>query len=53
MPPEKVSQFGRQVPMQRPGQPAELASAFVMLAEPASSYVSGAAVAVTGGKPIL
>jgi NAD(P)-dependent dehydrogenase (short-subunit alcohol dehydrogenase family) len=53
MPAEKVAQFGRQVPMQRPGQPAELASAYVMLAEPASSYVSGATIAVTGGKPIL
>jgi hypothetical protein len=41
------------VPMKRPGQPAELATAFVMLADPLSSYVSGATIAVTGGKPIL
>ena len=34
-------------------QPAELASAYVMLAEPISSYVSGATIAVTGGRPIL
>lgn len=50
---ERVSNFGKQVPMKRPGQPAELATAFVMLADPLSSYVSGATIAVTGGKPIL
>ncbi|MFL5159698.1 MAG: SDR family oxidoreductase, partial [Microvirga sp.] len=53
MPPEKVKEFGSQVPMKRPGQPKELASAYVMLAEPNSSYVSGATIAVTGGKPII
>ncbi|MFO1070720.1 MAG: SDR family oxidoreductase, partial [Geminicoccaceae bacterium] len=53
MPAEMVSNFGKQVPMQRPGQPAELATAYVMLADPLSSYVSGATIAVTGGKPIL
>lgn len=50
---ETVSNFGKQVPMKRPGQPAELATAYVMLADPLSSYVSGATIAVTGGKPIL
>lgn len=53
LPEEAVTHFGKQVPMGRPAQPAELASAFVMLAEPLSSYVSGATIAVTGGKPIL
>ena len=53
MPPEKVKEFGSQVPMKRPGQPKELGSAYVMLAEPNSSYVSGATIAVTGGKPII
>ena len=53
MPAEAVEKFGRQVPMKRPGQPAELATAYVMLADPLSSYVSGATIAVTGGKPIL
>jgi NAD(P)-dependent dehydrogenase (short-subunit alcohol dehydrogenase family) len=48
-----AANFGKQVPMQRPGQPAELATAYVMLADPLSSYVSGATLAVTGGKPIL
>jgi len=53
MPGERVASFGEQVPMKRPGQPAELATAYVMLADPLSSYVSGATIAVTGGKPIL
>jgi NAD(P)-dependent dehydrogenase (short-subunit alcohol dehydrogenase family) len=53
LPEESVTNFGKQVPMKRPGQPAELATAFVMLADPLSSYVSGATIAVTGGKPIL
>lgn len=53
LPEESVKNFGKQVPMQRPGQPAELATAYVMLADPLSSYVSGATIAVTGGKPII
>lgn len=53
MPEESVKNFGKQVPMGRPGQPAELQTAYVMLADPLSSYVSGATIAVTGGKPIL
>jgi NAD(P)-dependent dehydrogenase (short-subunit alcohol dehydrogenase family) len=53
MPEDAVTKFGKQVPMQRPGQQAELATAYVMLADPLSSYVSGATIAVTGGKPIL
>ena len=53
MPPEKVESFGDQVPMGRAGQPAELAPVYVLLASDEASYVSGARVAVTGGKPIL
>src|SRR3954466_9196356 len=53
MPAETVKNFGKQVPMKRPGQPVELATAYVMLADPLSSYVSGATIAVTGGKPFL
>jgi NAD(P)-dependent dehydrogenase (short-subunit alcohol dehydrogenase family) len=53
MPADKVKSFGAQVPMKRPGQPAELAPVYVMLASDEASYVSGATVAVTGGKPIL
>src|SRR5688500_16724620 len=50
---EKVESFGKQVPMGRAGQPAELAPVYVLLASDEASYVSGARVAVTGGKPIL
>jgi len=53
LPAESVQNFGKQVPMKRPGQPVELATAYVMLADPLSSYVSGATIAVTGGKPFL
>jgi NAD(P)-dependent dehydrogenase (short-subunit alcohol dehydrogenase family) len=53
MPEEKVESFGQQVPMGRAGQPAELAPVYVLLASDEASYVSGARVAVTGGKPIL
>jgi len=53
MPPEKVAHFGEQVPMKRPAQPVELAPIYVMLASDESSYVSGATIAVTGGKPMI
>jgi len=53
MPPEQVESFGQQVPLGRPGQPAELAPIYVLLASDESSYVSGARIAVTGGNPIL
>ena len=53
LPADDVATFGRNVPMQRPAQPVELASAYVMLAEPMSSYVSGATIAVTGGAPMM
>jgi NAD(P)-dependent dehydrogenase (short-subunit alcohol dehydrogenase family) len=53
MPSEKVQHFGEQVPMKRPGQPKECAPIYVMLASDEASYVSGANVAVTGGKPII
>lgn len=53
MSPQQVEEFGQNYPMQRPAQPVELASAYVMLADPASSYVSGATIAVTGGKPMI
>jgi NAD(P)-dependent dehydrogenase (short-subunit alcohol dehydrogenase family) len=53
MPEEKVESFGEQAPLERPGQPAELAPVYVMLASDEASYVSGARIAVTGGNPIL
>lgn len=53
MPEEKVEKFGQNTPLGRPGQPVELAPVYVMLASDEASYVSGARVAVTGGRPIL
>jgi NAD(P)-dependent dehydrogenase (short-subunit alcohol dehydrogenase family) len=53
MPEDQVESFGEQVPLERPGQPGELAPVYVMLASDEASYVSGARVAVTGGNPIL
>jgi NAD(P)-dependent dehydrogenase (short-subunit alcohol dehydrogenase family) len=52
-PEEAVESFGKDVPLGRPGQPAELAPVYVLLASDDGSYISGARVAVTGGKPIL
>jgi NAD(P)-dependent dehydrogenase (short-subunit alcohol dehydrogenase family) len=53
MPPEKVESFGQDTPLGRPGQPAELAPVYVLLASDEGSYISGARIAVTGGRPIL
>ncbi len=53
MPPDQVESFGQQVPMKRPGQPAEVAPVYVLLASNQASYISGARIAVTGGTPIL
>ncbi|MEV6967129.1 glucose 1-dehydrogenase [Hamadaea sp. NPDC051192] len=53
MPAEQVEQFGENSPLGRPGQPAEVAPAYVLLASDEASYMSGALIPVTGGKPIL
>ncbi|MGW4714420.1 SDR family oxidoreductase [Nocardia sp. NPDC004260] len=53
MPVEKVTHFGDDTPLGRAGQPAELAPTYVLLASDDGSYVSGARIAVTGGRPIL
>jgi len=53
MPDKKVTQFGSDTPLGRPGQPAELAPVYVLLAGDEGSYISGARIAVTGGRPIL
>ncbi|VTR75673.1 SDR family oxidoreductase [Cellulomonas hominis] len=50
-PPEKLPDFGKQTPFERAGQPAELAPAYVFLASPESSYVSGETLNVNGGTP--
>jgi NAD(P)-dependent dehydrogenase (short-subunit alcohol dehydrogenase family) len=53
MPPEKVQHFGENTPLGRAGQPKELAPVYVLLASDDGSYISGARVAVTGGRPVL
>src|ERR1700754_901625 len=53
MPEEKVANFGDDPPLGRAGQPAELAPVYVLLASDEGSYISGARVAVTGGRPVL
>ncbi|MGE3247040.1 MAG: glucose 1-dehydrogenase [Beijerinckiaceae bacterium] len=53
MPTETVANFGKEYPLGRPAQPAELAPPYVMLASDEASYISGATIAVTGGKPMI
>ena len=47
---EKLVKFGKDTPLGRAGQPAELAAAYVFLASQESSYVSGEVIGATGGK---
>ena len=49
---EQVSKFGKDTPMERPAQPAELAPVYVFLASQESSYITGECIGVTGGKPL-
>ncbi len=53
MPMKKVESFGSEVPLGRAGQPAELAGAYVLLASDEASYITGAIIPVTGGRPML
>ncbi|MEU8511024.1 SDR family oxidoreductase [Kitasatospora sp. NPDC048722] len=49
---EKVAHFGEQSPIGRPAQPAEMAPAYVFLASPAASYITGEILNATGGTPL-
>ena len=49
-PAEKVDEFGKQVPMQRPGQPEEVAPSYVFLASDEASYISGQVLHPNGGE---
>jgi NAD(P)-dependent dehydrogenase (short-subunit alcohol dehydrogenase family) len=46
---EKVAEFGKDVPMERAGQPEEIAPAYVYLASADSSYVTGQTIHINGG----
>src|SRR5690606_25117836 len=48
---EMYESFGKDTPLGRAGQPAELAPAYVFLASNDSSYITGEVIAVTGGTP--
>lgn len=48
-PPEAIVTFGEKAPLGRPGQPAELAGTYVLLASPEASYITGEVYAATGG----
>lgn len=52
MPQSQVTQFGKNDPMGRPAQPAELAPVYVFLASQESSYITGEVIGVTGGIPL-
>ncbi len=52
MPKEQVEKFGTNVPMKRPGQPDELAPAYVFLASNDSSYMSGQVLHLNGGEVV-
>ncbi len=47
---EKVSRFGADTPMRRPGQPDEVAPCFVFLASEDSSYMTGQVLHPNGGE---
>ena len=51
-PPEKVSTYGTETPMKRPGQPVEVAAAYLFLASNDASYISGQVIHVNGGEII-
>ncbi len=53
MPGAAVEAFGENTPLGRPAQPAELAPAYVLLASEEASYMTGAMIPVTGGRPML
>jgi len=53
MPEDRVESFGKNTPLGRAGQPAELAPAYVLLASGEASYITGALLPVTGGRPML
>ena len=53
MPSEAVKTFGQNTPIGRAAQPKELAPAYVLLASDEASYIIGATIPVTGGRPFI
>jgi NAD(P)-dependent dehydrogenase (short-subunit alcohol dehydrogenase family) len=49
-PTDKLPEFGANTPMGRPGQPAELAAIYVLLASPEDSYATGQVYGAVGGR---
>ncbi|MGH3916324.1 MAG: SDR family oxidoreductase [Pseudonocardiaceae bacterium] len=52
MPESKVASHGEGTPLQRAGQPAEVAPAYVFFASQESSYITAEVLGVTGGQPL-
>jgi NAD(P)-dependent dehydrogenase (short-subunit alcohol dehydrogenase family) len=51
-PADKVAEFGKDVPMKRPGQPEEVANCYVFLASDDSSYIAGQTLHPNGGEVV-
>ena len=49
---EDVAKFGQDTPMGRPGQPSEVAPAYVFLASDQASYITGQVIHVNGGEMV-
>ncbi|MEX8548768.1 MAG: SDR family oxidoreductase [Mucilaginibacter sp.] len=49
---EKIEKFGKETPMGRPGQPSEVAPAYVFLASHDASYITGQIIHVNGGEVV-
>jgi NAD(P)-dependent dehydrogenase (short-subunit alcohol dehydrogenase family) len=49
---KKVKEFGSNVPLKRPGQPSEVAPAYVLLASEDGSYITGQVIHVNGGEQV-
>ncbi|AZG16521.1 MULTISPECIES: SDR family oxidoreductase [Cupriavidus] len=50
--PEEVAEFGKKTPMERPGQPFEVAAGYVFLASDAASYITGQILHINGGEVV-
>lgn len=52
-PQERIPNFGKNQPLQRAGQPVELADVYVLLASESGSFITGQVYGITGGAPIV